>query len=150
VLFLLGTWPFAIEVNRRYVQHLLNGRREKVYEVTAFVAKDTLPPLGDSLRWKQCWFASSHYPPFVPFVVISNMQDEKNYYGCETDSIKKTMVLKDDGDSLQWPVFHYDYPAEGRLLLVGKWKGRNVNISLQYHPVDNMRLNKDRIKWIRD
>lgn len=151
LIYLLGTLPFAIEVNRRYHRHLVNGSQEKIYDVSAFVSKDTVPPLEtDTLRWKRCLFATSHYPPFVPFVVIFNMRDEKDYYGCFTDSSKKTMIFKDDGDSLRWPVFRYSYPAGDRLLLVGKWKGRDVNILLQYHTTDSMSLNKERIKWVQD
>jgi hypothetical protein len=151
LIFVFGTLAFGIEANSRHRQHIADGKRERSYDVTAFVAKDTLPPLEtDTLRWKRCLFASSHYPPFMSFVVIFNMRGEKDYYACVTDSTEKKIIFKDEGDSLKWPVFHYSYPARDRLLLIGKWKGRDVNIYLQNRPIDSTSLNREEIKWMRD
>ncbi len=95
-------------------------------------------------RWKRCLFA------FRDGIVICNMKDEKDYYRYNVDSVKKTYTLHDNPDTTTWKVFNYSFPGKDRLLLNGKWKGREVSVMMRSIPADSMRLNKEKIRLIQD
>jgi hypothetical protein len=130
----------------RYRNAKANARREKNYEVVSFVAKaDTLAPLlTDTLRWKRFLLA------YKNSAIICNMKDEKDYYQYEVDSLKKTFTLHDNPDTLKWHVFHYSNPAKDQLLLTGQWKDRPVSILMRSVPIDSIRINKEKAKWVLD
>jgi hypothetical protein len=146
LIILVGAGLFTTEVYKRYQRHQAAARSEKIYEVTTFVAKDTLPPLEtDTLRWKRCVFTSQRYPPFRDMVFVYYMQGDMDYYVYARDSSRHTLTFKDDSDSLRWPIFHYSYPGKETMLLTGKWKGQDVTISMNRRTTDSMNLNRERI-----
>jgi hypothetical protein len=126
---------------KTYQKETASARKEKMYNVTAFVTKDTLP--ADSFRWKRVLFVYDN------FMVIYNMKDKQDWYQYDTDSLKKSLVLhsinKSPTETLQ-----YNYPAADKLQLNGKWKGKDINASLKLSPVDSMYLNKEKIKILQD
>ena len=141
LIFLLTT----IATYQLYEKHKLTAKREKVYEVTTFISRDTLAPLlTDTLRWKRFLFAYENY------VVICNMKDQKDWYQCDVDSLKRTFTLHDNPDSSTWKIFHYTYHGKDQLQLTGKWKGKDVSILMQSTPVDSMPLNKEKIILMQD
>lgn len=141
LLFCLDT----VGANRIYNQEQANVHRQKLYEVTSFIATDTLPPLlTDTLRWKRFAFA------YTSYAVIFDMKDKKDFYECDADSSKRTFTLHDGKDTLHWPVFHYTYPTGDQLQLSGKWKGRDIKVSLRSIPIDSMVVNKEKAKWVLD
>jgi len=130
---------------RRYEKDQADAKRQRIYEVGSFVAKDTLPPLlTDTLRWKYFVFDYDKY------AVIFDMKEKKDWYECDVDSIKKIFTLHDNPDTATWHVFHYAYPSKDSLLLMGKWKNRDVTIRMKSTPIDSMPLNKEKIKLYRD
>jgi len=135
-------------IAHRYSRNANNAGLQKYYEVTRFVAKDTLLPLPtDTLRWKRFLISYSNYSPDL-YAVVWGMQDDFDYYFLKIDSLKRTFTLKDASDSLH--VFTYSNPAKAQLLLKGKWKDQGVQILMKDVPIDSMRLNRDRIRLIRD
>jgi hypothetical protein len=136
----------SFDTYKRYGRQENDARKEKIYDVTAFIARDTLPPLlTDTLRWKRV-FLSVYGDQFV----IANMKNNMDWYQFETDSIKKTFTLHDNPNKATWKVFHYTNPAKDRLQLTGKWKGKDISISLKLSPVDSIPLNKEGIKFIQE
>jgi hypothetical protein len=130
---------------RRYERDQTDAKHHRIYEVGAFIAKDTLPPLlTDTLRWKYFVFDYDKY------AVIFDMKDNKDWYECDIDSMKKVFTLHDNPDTTTWHVFHYAYPSKDSLLLTGKWKNRDVTIMMKSTPIDSMPLNKEKIRWLRD
>ena len=147
-LFLLGT--IGLGIASRYNRNARNTRLQKYYEVTSFVAKDTLPPLPtDTLRWKRLMISFSNYRP-TPYAVVCGMDDDFDYYEFEIDSVNKTFTLKDGPDDRHRHVFTYSNPAKSQLLLIGKWKEKDVQILMKDNPIDSMCLNKEIVAFIRD
>ena len=135
----------TIGVYNRYKEQQEERRRNKIYEVTSFVAGDSLPPLlTDTLRWRR--FVQN----YKDYVIIYNMQDKTDWYQCDIDSIKKTFTLHDNPNKSTWHLFHYEYPARDQLLLTGKWKGQDVVIRMKSVPLDSMYLNKEKIRLIQE
>ena len=113
-------------VAKRYREASLNARRQKLYEVTYFITKDTLQPLlTDTLRWKKMAFA------YKNTAVIYNMQERADYYDYELDTVKQTYTLHDNPDTTKWLLFHYSYPSKDILRLTGKWKGEESTITMK-------------------
>ena len=109
----------TIGVYNRYKEQQKEHRRNKIYEVTSFVARDSLPPLlTDTLRWRR--FVQN----YKDYVIIYNMQDKTDWYQCDIDSIKKTFTLHDNPDKSTWHLFHYEYPARDQLFLPVNGKAR--------------------------
>ena len=97
----------TIAVTRGFAREKEEHRKQKLYEVTSFVVKDTLPPLlTDTLRWRR--FAMA----YTNRAVVYSMKDAMSWYACDADSVKKTFTLHDSPDSSTWQVLHYEYPAK--------------------------------------
>jgi hypothetical protein len=84
------------------------------------------------------------------YAVIYNMMDKKDFYACDIDSNKRTFTFMDNPYSLNWHVFHFVNPAKDQLILTGKWKGRDIRVSMRAVPIDSMEISKEKIKLIRD
>jgi hypothetical protein len=120
-------------------------KSEKIYDVSTFISKDTLPPLvSDTLRWNRLLFSGKNE------AVILNMRNEKDYYNYDIDSIKKTITLHDNPDTLTWHVFHFAYSIQGQYSLTGEWKGQPVQIFMKSVPIDSLRINNERYNWVND
>jgi len=150
LLFILILVPLSVFLffghrnYNRYTKDQSDDRQQKIYEVSEFIAKDTLPPLlTDTLRWKRFLLAREA-------AVIFKMDDSKDYYDFTLDSIRKTLTLHDNPDTLTWIVFQYDFPAQDRFSLSGKWKGQSVQIFMKSIPIDSMRIHKEKILWVND
>lgn len=131
---------------KRYKKQEADAHNEKMYDVTSFVAKDTLPPLTtDTLRW-------NHLALFVygDNAVVYNMKDKTDWYQFDVDSVKKTYTFHNSPNKDYWPILHYSYPAKGVLQLKGMWKGKDINVSMKLSPIDSIPLNREKIKLIND
>ena len=42
------------------------------------------------------------------------------------------------------------YPEKDQLQLVGKWKGKDIQVTMRSFPVDSIRLNKEKIRLVQD
>lgn len=127
------------EAHKLYHKVQTNRKDEKLYDVTFFIAKDTLQPLlTDTLRWRRFVFLSKKN------TAIYNMEDKADFYDCDIDSLKKICRLHDNEDSTKWDIMHYSYPGENMLRFTGSWKGTNVNILMKEIPIDSMKLNKEK------
>jgi hypothetical protein len=134
----------AVADYKRFDEVSALRKSQKCYNVTTFFAKDTLPPLTtDTLRWKRLLVYGNR-------VLVCNMSDEQDRYTCDLDSVKGTMTFHDNPDKTTWSLFHYSYPQKGQLQLVGKWKGKDIQVTMQSFPVDSIPLNKEEIRLIRD
>ncbi len=95
----------SIDNTKTYRKETASARKEKMYNVTSFVTKDSLP--ADSFRWKRVLFVYDND------IVIFNMKDKQDWYKCDTDSLKKDLALhslyKSPAENLQ-----YTYPAAGQ------------------------------------
>jgi len=131
---------------KRYQNDLANSRKEKIYEVVNFVATDTLPPLTtDTLRWRRALLnVRGNY------FVVWTMNDDKNWFEFETDSIKKTFTLHNNSNKATWKTLHYSYPSKDKLLVTGKWKGRDFSALMKLSPVDSIPLNKEQVQLIQN
>ncbi|MFI5152940.1 MAG: hypothetical protein ACHQET_06365 [Chitinophagales bacterium] len=132
----------TIKDYRKIVQSYKQG---KIYEVTNFVAGDTLSPLlTDTLRWKRFVLDDDED------AVVYNMQDVKDFYSYTVDSSKKTISLHNNPDSTKWSIFHYQYSEKGTLHLSGEWKKKEVSILMKEIPIDSMALNNDKVSLIHE
>jgi hypothetical protein len=142
--------PIGLGISQRYTRNKANAGRQRIYEITSFVTKDTLAPLlTDTLRWKRLLFVYSNYST-SNYAVIFDMQDNKEYYGLDLDSNKNILTLKNGLDTAQWNVFNYSQPARNQLLLNGKWERNEVHILMKSLPIDSIPINRERIRWVRD
>jgi len=131
---------------KRYNEVTVNERIQKAYDVTTFVAKDTLPPLTtDTVRWKRVLLFIYH-----DYFVVYNMQDKSKWYKFKADSVNNTFTLQNGPDKKKWKVFHYTYPAKNQLQLAGKWKGKDISVSLKLSPVDSIPLNKEKVEFFQE
>ena len=131
--------------NNREYKRSLPMLHQKIYEITSFVAGDTIPPLlTDSLRWKRLVFTSDKD------AIIYRMNDAKDYYSCTVDSSKKTFALRNTDDTTISALLHFDSPGKEQLLLSGNWKKREVHISMKENPVDSLTINKEKISLVWD
>ncbi len=131
----------SIGDTKTYRKEIASARKEKMYNVTAFIAKDSLP--ADSFRWKRVLFVYDN------FIVIYNMKDKQDWYQYDIDNLKKNVALHSINKSPTETLL-YNYPSADQLQLSGKWKGKDINVSLKLSPVDSMYLNKEKIKIVRD
>jgi len=130
---------------RKYKRNLANSKNEKLYEVLVFIAKDTLPPLlTDTLRWRRLLFANAND------AIVCNMRDEKTWYKCDRDTLKKTFTLQDGVDSSAKYLFHYDFPQADQMNVTGKWKGNDVSILMKSVPIDSMLIKKEKLVLMQD
>ena len=121
------------------------AKDQKLYNVTSFVAKDTLPALlTDTLRWRRFAFISNKN------AAVYSMQDKSSEYDCDIDSVKHTCRLHDNDDSTKWDIMHYSYPQKDMLQFSGSWKGTDVHILMKEVPIDSMQLNKEKLKFLQD
>jgi len=136
---------FTILNVRKYKRNLANSKNEKLYEVLVFIAKDTLPPLlTDTLRWRRLLFANAND------AIVCNMRDEKTWYKCDRDTLKKTFTLQDGTDSSAKYLFHYDFPQADQMNVTGKWKGNDVSILMKSVPIDSMLIKKEKLVLMQD
>jgi hypothetical protein len=134
-----------LHVNNRYREQAMNSKREKLYDVTYFIARDTLQPLlTDTLRWRRFALA------YKNSAVIYSMQDKADYYDCDVDTMKHIFTLHNNPDTASWFVFHYSYPQKNMFQLRGNWKGNDVSILMKEIPLDSMALNKERITFFQE
>ncbi len=126
-----------------------DAQKEKVYDVTRFIAGDTLPPLTtDTLRWKRITFSYVYYGNVA---IIYGMNDQQNWYQFDIDSNKKTLTLYDNPNKETWKIFHYNSPSKDRLELKGKWNGKDVQVSMKLFPADSLyNLYHEKIKLMYD
>jgi len=130
---------------QRYIKNKSNDRQQKIYEIKTFITKDTLQPLlTDTIRWKRLVFSNRNQ------VVIFNMQDSRDYYDFDIDSIKKTITLHDNPDTLTWHVFHFVNPGPGQYSLTGKWKGQSVQVFMNSVSIDSFAIKKEKSLWVND
>lgn len=143
VLFpILLTLLVAISDYKRYTTDTADRKNEKCYDVITFIAKDTLPPLTtDTIRWKRLLMHGSN-------AFICSMSDDQDYYNCDVDSSKGTFTFHNNPDKASWSLFHYTYPAKDQLQIAGKWKGRDIRVTMRSSPVDSIPLNKEKIRLI--
>jgi len=138
----------TVGVVNRYGHLKADIPKEKVYDVTTFIAKDTLPPLTtDTLRWKRFLLFNQWH---ADHAVVMSMNDEPDWYFYDVDTIKKTFTLYDNPAKKTLNILHYISPSKDQLLLTGKWKGHDIQVALKLYPMDNMYLNKEKIKLVRD
>ena len=128
---------------RQYRKEIASASKEKMYNVTAFVAKDSLPA-ADTLRWKRVLFVYNNH------MVVYNMKDKQDWYLCAIDSLKKTLTLHKDDDKGITRTLQYTYPSKDQMRLTGKWKGKDIDALLKLSPVDSMHLNKEKLKIVQD
>jgi len=123
--------------------------KEKIYDVTTFVAGDTLPPLtSDTLRWKRVMFSYGYYGNYA---IIYKMNDRQYWYQFDIDSNKKTLTLYDNPGKETWKIFHCNYFSKNQLELKGKWNGKNIQVSMKLFPADSIyNLYHEKIKLIHD
>ena len=141
LLFLLSQ---GLGAYKRFSKDALDKKSEKLYNVTYFIATDTLPPLTtDTLCWKRLMIRGNT-------VVVCNMKDEMDYYDCDVDSTKHSFTFHDNPDTATWKVFQYAYPSKDELQLTGKWKEKDIKVLMKSSPIDSMYLNKEEIKLVQD
>jgi hypothetical protein len=129
----------------RYLELKAEQRRSRIYEVTSFVARDSLQPLlTDTLRWKRVVF------DYRDYIIIYDMRDQKDWYHCDVDSNRKTFTLHDNPDTSTWKKFSFEYPPGDQLVLKGKWKGQEVTIRMRSVPLESLQLNKEKISVVQD
>jgi len=139
VIITVGTY-------HRYLRKTADASREKIYNVTAFAAKDTLQPfVDDSVRWKRMLLNV-----YNNHAVIFTKDDQLDWYECDVDSAKKTFTLHNNPDKKSWKIFNYLNPSKDQLQLTGKWKGRAIQVSMKAWPVDSMPLNQEKVKLVGD
>ena len=146
IIALLIIVPVIFNDTNRYKSLQKSARTEKMYDVTTFVAKDTLPPLTtDTLRWNRLMlFVQGNE------AVIFNMKNKEDTYQVDVDSLKKTYTFHDSPDKKKWNIFNYSFPAKGELKLTGKWKNQDINVLLQQISADSIPLNQEKIKLMND
>jgi hypothetical protein len=131
---------------RRYHRNEVAALKEKAYDVTAFTAKDSLPPItADSSRWKRVVMNVDG-----EHTIIFWMDGDQDYYDCDVDSVKKTFTLYQKRNKSVRETFHYTNPSKDELQLTGNWEGRAIQVSLKLFPMKRMYLNHDTIRLIHD
>ncbi len=128
---------------KKYYGEVADGLNEqKMYKVTSFTIKDSLTQIApDTLRWKHIFLW-----PHSGYFVTWDMSDKYNQYLFKTDSLKRTYTFTKPGKIVE--VLNYTYSPKNILQLTGKWKGKNIQVSLTLSPVDSIRLNKERITLV--
>ena len=128
-----------------YRERITERKRQKLYDVAWFIAKDTLAPLlTDTLRWKK--FALV----YKNSAVVYNMKDSAVFYDYDLDSVKHLFTLHDNPDSTKWDKLYFAYPTGKRLALTGKWKGIEVQMMMDEIPIDSMPFNKEKLIFIQE
>jgi hypothetical protein len=134
----------AIADYERYVKDSRNRKNEKVYNVTSFVAGDTLPPLmTDTLRWKRLLMYGGR-------AIVCNMSDGQDRYTCDVDSVNGTYTFHANPDSTNRHLFHFSYPEKDQLQLSGEWKGKAIRVTMKLLPLDSIPLNREKVTLIQE
>jgi len=131
-----------VGLNKNYIEQENNSRKQKIYDVTTFIATDTLPPLAtDTLRWKRVMLFVNVDPDLM---IIYNMNDQQKWYKFGIDSSKKIFTLFDNPDDKTGQVLNYNYSSKTNLQFKGKWYGKDIEVSMKEFPVDSMNLKKEK------
>jgi hypothetical protein len=131
-----------IGLNKNYNDQENDSRKQKIYDVTTFIAGDTLPPLTtDSLRWKRVILFVNLNPDLM---IIYNMNDDQKWYKFDIDDSKKIFTLYDNPDDKSGLVFNYNYSSKTSLQFKGKWYGKDIEVLMKEFPVDSMNLKKEK------
>lgn len=141
-----GTIIISIVIDYNdYHRQLTNKKKQRLYNVTWFMTKDTLPPiLTDTLRWKRFALVGRHTAE------IYNMKDSAGSYVYDLDSNKHVYTLHDNIDTLKWDKPVYSFPQNNKIELSGKWKGISVHMMMDEVPIDSMKLNKEKIVFMQE
>jgi hypothetical protein len=138
----------AIGLSKNYIAQENDSLKGKIYDVTTFIAGDTLPPLTtDTLRWKRVMLFVNVNPDLM---VIYNMNKQQKWYKFDIDSSKKIFTLYDNPDDKIGQVFNYNYSSNVNLQLKGKWHGKDIEVSMKEFPVDSMTLKKEKITLMQN
>jgi hypothetical protein len=130
----------------RYLRKTANAQREKIYDVTAIVSKDSLPAaMDDSVRWKRMLLNV-----YDNHAVIFTKDDQLDWYEYDIDSVKKTFSFHNGPDKKTWKVLNYTVPSKDQLQLTGNWKGRAVQVSMKVLPLESFPLNREKVKLVGD
>jgi len=128
-----------------YKRSQARRKKQKLYDVSWFRSKDTLPPLlSDTLRWKRFALFRKNS------AAVYNMKDSASIYDYDADTIKHIYTLHDNPDSTKWDKLYYEFPQKNRLVITGKWKGIDVQMLMDEVPIDSMVMIKDKIKFLQD
>ena len=118
-----------------------------VYKTDYFIRnRDTVPPLQtDSLRWKQLVIDGGSWKQNG---IIEFNSDTKLACLITTDTVKKTMVIQQIGDSTKKFGLYYAQPDSGHLLLKGQWEKDSIQVLLHTYNLDNYLLQKEKFRPI--
>lgn len=141
--------PFAdilattIDSRKIFRDAVAMAKKEKLYKVISFRATDSLAqqPLADTLRWKRVLLFINDNS-----MVTYDLKDKYSWYKIVIDSTKKTLTLTKPGRPFK-ALFNYT-SVKDSLKLSGKWKGRDITVSLKLSPVDSLPINKEKIKLL--
>lgn len=140
----------SISLNLKHYQEDL-AARGKIYEVTSFSTKDSLPSnITDTLNWKRLALVAFGTTKYA--VIYYNNQEASagDWYNYEMDTAKKTFNIRDaGGPNIHHYVFNYERTENEGLSFTGKFKDYDVKINMK--PVmDSMYLNREKIKLVQD
>ena len=114
-----------------------------IYNIETFVKnKDVLPPLTtDTIRWRRMIVSGRG-------VNIQLMNDSLRNYVFEPDTLKRTITIFSNTDTLNKSFLTYHQPEKDILILEGKWKGDSVFVRMKKFDINNFRLVSWKMRWI--
>ena len=136
----------VLEGQKKYGRDIPKPPLYGIYNVITFVrVKDTLPPLTtDSIRWNKMIVNRQDWQG----VEIKLMNDKPENYNYKPDTLKKSIILVLQTDTIIRYVFNYQLPEKDILVLQGKWKGDSVYIRMRKYDINKSRFFGNKFRWI--
>lgn len=118
-----------------------------------FVKNLTLNGQQDSIpenkKWETIFINGSSY--LKNSMLIKNEDGSRKYYSTKTDTVNKTILFYPlRGKEEDSQTFNYKKLDDKEFIFDGIINGDTISISTKYKSIDDYRLVKSKIKWIRD
>ena len=117
-----------------------------IYDVQSYVVnKDTIAPLAtDTVRWRKLVVGNQGYAQ------VKLMNDSSKAYNFKPDTVKHTIVIFSDADTLKKNYFTYTQPKKDELLLKGKWGNDSLKINFKKFDMNSFRLISRGFHWVNE
>jgi hypothetical protein len=153
LLCFLPVWQvYAITVKCwKYYSNVEHEQQtQRLYMVTKFSRQnDTVSSsVMDTIRWKYAVFLD--HSPRSRTLIKYDMQEKTKSYRYSWDTVKRTLSVFSEKDTLHKNSFTYSRSVNGDLELKGVWQGKNIKMEFKNFPIDSMTLVKDNFLFMQE
>ena len=118
-----------------------------VYNAVYFIKnRDTISPVEtDSIRWKQLVIDGGNWKQSG---IIEFSTGKKLFCNLIVDTVKKTIRVQSQSDTVENYLLHYFTQKDNKILLKGTWEKDSIEVLMNKYDLNNYLLYKEKFTWI--